>query len=225
MILGAAERGARLDHAGVAAVLDWGVHQGRAFVVTASHGRSLTQVVDAAGPLTEREVLRMTVLIADAVAYLHGEGMVYQIVNPGSVNVGYDGRELQLAWPLFLVRTGTPATDTSGEAVRAGVPPYGGPEALDLDGTIEPSMDVYGIGETAYFLLSGRPAHTRGKLGLAEHYAQKRQRAVPLREFAHRVTAPTASLVEGMLDPDPMRRPAASEVRDRATLLMRRLTR
>jgi serine/threonine-protein kinase len=151
LILASAERASRLSHPGLGQVVDWGVHDGRAFVVTRSQGLALETLVQASGPLDEVEALTITRDLADALAYLHDKGLAYQVVNPLFAVLSDDARTVQLAWPMFCVLIGQPAVvdlppDLDGQRIGAfdtmsplgqvdfelliSVPRYAAPESL-----------------------------------------------------------------------------------------------
>ena len=56
--------------------------------------------------------------LLDGLAYLHGRGLVYQNVDPGSVVAAADGRAARLRWPVFCVPAGSPAVDGAGRSHR-----------------------------------------------------------------------------------------------------------
>ncbi|MGK2859937.1 MAG: hypothetical protein ACSLFQ_22300, partial [Thermoanaerobaculia bacterium] len=74
--------------------------------------------------------------------------------------VAADGRLLKLAWPVFCVPAGTPASKTDGTPVRLWVPQYAPPEVIfgPQKGVIDSTVDLYGLGEVLYFMLAGTRA-------------------------------------------------------------------
>jgi serine/threonine protein kinase len=219
LILASAERASRLDHPGILDIIDWGTLDGYAYVVSAPRGRELAAFVESAGPCTEIQAVEFGSAIADALAYLHGYKLVYQIVEPSSVVITPDARSVQLGWPMFCVPAGTPVRD-KGKPQRVMVEQYTAPEAVSLGyDTIEPSVDIYGLGTVIYYLLAG------GRHAVGDAVSGALTGALPtdVRAYAPAVTAPTATLVAQMMNPDPALRPAAAEVRDRLNRILRRL--
>src|SRR5262249_41495070 len=129
LILASAELASQISHAGIARVVDWGTHNERAYVVTRSQGRSLKDVVESSGPVDEVEALEWTRALADALAYLHGIGLAYQVVNPLFAVLASDARTAQLAWPMFCVPIGSPASSVDAPR-RISVPLFAAPEWL-----------------------------------------------------------------------------------------------
>ena len=102
----------------------------RTYVVTAAQGRTIEQLVQTQGALDEHDAIAFGIAIADALTYLHAKGLVYQTVNPGSTVIAADARTAQLAWPLYCVPAGAPATDAAGNPVRVWVLNWAPPEVI-----------------------------------------------------------------------------------------------
>jgi len=229
LILASAERASRLSHPGIAEVVDWGLHADRAYVVTRSQGRALQALVESSGPIGEFEAVRMTRDLADALAYLHGAGLVYQVVNPLFALLASDARRAQLAWPMFCVANGSSAMSDASPLLIS-VPLYAAPESLvrparhtesrspatgELGSRIDKSVDLYGIGEVLFYLIAGKPAR-RDRPETVALLVEKMAGPVRLRDAVPGVSGPTSLLVAELTDPDPTKRPAsAEEVRDR----------
>jgi serine/threonine protein kinase len=210
-ILTSAARASELKHRAIVDVFDWGQIEGTTFVVSAPQGQTLQRLVEAQGPVDELEGVEFTLSLAEAIAYLHGAGLVYETVDPGSAVIAPNAREAQLGWPIYCVPMGTPATDSSDNPVRVWVPKWSPPEVVfePHKGTIDATVDIYGLGEILFFLLAGKQAFDGSQGHAALGYA-KLQRVPHLRDHAPDVTAPTASLVRRLLDPEPANRPATA---------------
>jgi len=222
VVLEAAERATESVHPGVLEVYDWGRWHNRAYVVTAPQGRSLDDLVASGGPLPEHEAAALVADVADAVAYLHARNLVFQMVEPGAVCVSGDGRAGQLGWPLYCVPAGIGVQHPSGRSRRMVVLAHAAPEVFQGATTIEPAVDLYGLGEVLFFLLSGRrahPANATGALALS-----KLGPTPDLREAAPHVTAPTVQLTTRLLSADPAARPSAASVRDTLRRVAARLS-
>jgi serine/threonine protein kinase len=130
------------------------------------------------------------------------------LVGPLTVKVGPDGRERRRPAPdahvrlaeLGLVPVRPPAATDPGA-----VHPYLAPERLDA-GTPAPAGDVYGLGATLYFLLTGRPPFPADDLDLADRV--RRADPPPLAGLRPDIPADFAALVGRMLQKHPDRRPA-----------------
>jgi serine/threonine protein kinase len=205
-ILSAAERAARFTHPHLVEVIDWGLSAGRAYVVTASQGRTLQDLVDNGRPLEEHIAIPFMAALADALTYLHGLGFVYQLLDPGATVVGSDARSALLSWPVYCVQAGSAATGSGGKSQRFLVRAYAAPEILSGESrTIEPSVDLFGLGATFCYLLAGKDAYFT---------ARKEGRLPDLRTHSTSITAPFAGLIGRLTHPDPERRPSALQAKE-----------
>jgi protein kinase-like protein len=225
VILQSAERASAFRHPGIVDVIDWGSSGGRTYVVTAAQGRTIEQLVQSQGALDEPDAIAFAASIADALAYLHAKQLVYQTVDPGSAVIAADARTAQLAWPLYCVPAGSPAADAENHPLRVCVPAWAPPEVIiePLKGAITGDVDLYGLGETLYFMLAGKGAFAGPQRNVAIAFA-KLKGLPDVRERLPTVTAPTAALIARLLDPEQQARPqSASDVRDELRRIAQRL--
>ncbi len=213
-ILAAANRAARIAHPAISEVIDWGRHEGQAFVVTPPQGRSLRDVVDGGKPLDEPTAIGFMAALADALSHLHALGLVYQLVEPGSVVLRGDARSVQFGWPVFSALAGTPVDAVDGVSPRFFVPKFATPETLaGAAERIEPSADLYGLGVTFCYLLVGGEAYERGRTAGGAN----------IRAVVPELTARFAALVSRLMSLDPSARPTAAEARAELGTIARHL--
>src|SRR3954463_15141659 len=78
---------ARLDHPGIVAVFDAGEEDGSRFLVSELvRGATLAQL-EAAGEVSDRDVLRIGLALAAALAHAHERGVIHRDVKPQNVMV------------------------------------------------------------------------------------------------------------------------------------------
>lgn len=133
-----------------------------------------------------RELLRAFAAICNIVAYAHAQGVIHRDIKPGNIMLGPFGETLLLDWgiakqfrtdsvdemkralPIYLrteetdlkqlrsiANINSPTLTATGQAI--GTPAYASPEQLrGLESASNPSTDLFSLGATLYFILSGR---------------------------------------------------------------------
>lgn len=97
--------------------------------------------------------------VANALAYAHSRGVIHRDVKPDNVMIGEFGE-------VYLVDFGI-ATKLSGDERPKGLvgtPAFMAPEMIDERMPLGPHTDVYLLGATLHFLLTGGPRHAGSTL-------------------------------------------------------------
>jgi serine/threonine-protein kinase len=149
---------AEIDHPGTVRVLDDGTADGSAFIVfELLVGASLEDLREARGgrvPLDEAMPIGDAVM--DALDAVHRAGVVHRDLKPGNIYV-LEGGGVKLLDFGFAKRRG--ATADAAQSV-VGTPSFMPPEqALGLTNKIDARSDVWALGATLFFVLSGQPVH------------------------------------------------------------------
>lgn len=159
-----AELGAVIQHPHVVGVLGFGRQQGAWFMVMDYvDGPTLNLVVQEQGPRPWREALALARQTAEAVAALHGRGIIHRDIKPANLLLGSDGRA-RLA-DLGLAKQLTPGEgdEEQGGLTMAGTalgsPAFMAPEQAGNAHEAGTACDLYALGATLFFLLAGRPPY------------------------------------------------------------------
>jgi serine/threonine protein kinase len=168
-------------------------------------------VRDALNRPSRLERLRVALAqVADALAYVHGRGLVHRDLKPSNIMVD-DQRRARLM-DFGLVKTAADADDALTQTGRVvGTYRYMAPEqaqGLPVDGR----ADLYSLGVILYELLTGAPPFTASDpVGLWREILSCR--APPVAATNPGADPRLASLAERLLEKDPARRPrSAAEV-------------
>ncbi|MCA8925315.1 MAG: protein kinase, partial [Planctomycetes bacterium] len=200
---------ARLRHPNLVPILGAGEHDGVPwFALDYVEGESL-QARLRRGPLPIQEALRVGQQLAQALAYVHGCGVLHRDLKPDNVLLQGDQA---LLTDFGLARdddTQLSRITRSGQFL--GTPGYWPPEQArgELD-AVGPHSDVYGLGGVIYACLTGRPPVEAS--GLAESInLTVRGRITPARELRPDTPAWLDALCSRCLATDPAQRPASAE--------------
>ncbi len=151
----------RLTHPGVVQVFDFG----RAgdgtfyFVMEYLDGLTLDAVVKRSGPLPAGRVAAVLRQAAAALAEAHDLGLVHRDIKPANLMLCRLGGRCDVLKVLdfgLVAEVDSPDPHLTRDGGILGTPHYLSPEQA-RGGGVGPTSDLYSLGATAYFLLTGRP--------------------------------------------------------------------
>lgn len=151
---------ARIDHPGVARVIEWHVgvsadDEGAWMAMEWVPGQPLDERL-AEEPLSEGDAIPLLVALCRAVAALHAAGLVHRDLKPANVIVGPGGAPTLVDLGLL---NGFGATRISQTGALVGTPAYLAPEQFIGRGEVDARSDVWSLGVLAYEVLTGRLPH------------------------------------------------------------------
>jgi serine/threonine protein kinase len=150
---------AQLDHPNLVRV-SYADYEGDTYFFVTEYvpGTDLRKLVRRNGPLPYAIAATIISQAADGLHYAHRRGLVHRDVKPGNLLVTPDGRtkitDLGLAW--FLMEEIEAAKPAGKGPHLVGTADYLAPETIRQPGTILPVSDVYSLGCTLYYAVTGK---------------------------------------------------------------------
>ncbi|MGI9457379.1 MAG: serine/threonine-protein kinase [Aeoliella sp.] len=165
---------AKLTHWNTIDIFDYGRTQDGTFYYVMEYlpGMSLQEMVLRHGPLPPARVVYLLRQTCQALAEAHVVGLVHRDIKPGNLFVAERGGQFDVA---KLLDFGLVAELSSGDGKKehdphqppgsvSGTPLYMSPEQSQFEHTIDGRSDIYSLGATAYFMLTGTPPFTASEL-------------------------------------------------------------
>jgi len=141
-----------------------------AYVMGYIEGESLAERVRRAGPLSVREVVRLLQDVGYALAYAHGRGIVHRDIKPDNIMIERaTSRALVMDFGVSRM-IAAPDDGANAGLTRVGevvgTAEYMSPEQATGD-RVDGRSDLYSLGLTAYYALTGRVAMAAESTGKA----------------------------------------------------------
>ena len=195
----------RLDHMNLVRAIDAGFDGNVFYMVTEFiDGLDLNRLVKKYGCLTDDVAASIISQAARALGYAHENKIVHRDVKPGNIFVGFDGCVKLL--DLGLARSEADGEVSSFSGV-VGTIDYISPEQLDKNsaGNVGSSADVYSLGCTLYYTVTGEPPYPGGDRGdkARRHLDSKSISKVEIKKNAKRSSPGFCDVLYGMLLKEP----------------------
>jgi serine/threonine protein kinase len=114
---------------------------------------ALSTQVKAEGPLTVEVATRVGVKISEALDYAHQQGMIHRDVKPENILISDRGEPILSDFGIAAV------LDQEGSTSDGAMSPHHVAPELLRGAIASPSSDLYSLGSTIFFLLTGRTPH------------------------------------------------------------------
>ncbi len=208
-----ARAAAALDHPFICTVHEVLEHDGQPVIVMECvEGETLADRL-ARETLDIREVCRYGVEIAEALAAAHARGVVHRDIKSGNIMVTAAGHVKVMDFGLALIATASPTDETERIADAAGVAgtlPYIAPELLRGE-RAGAAADLFAFGVVLYEMATRRRPFSGATAALVMSEILER-RPAPARQLNSAVPPALDELIASLLDKQPSRRPAATEI-------------
>jgi serine/threonine protein kinase len=205
----------RVSHAHVAWTFDLGVSHGVYYMAMEYiPGKSLHRLVSEQGPMDPARAARLLAEVASALEHVHSQGLVHRDIKPANIMVTPHDHAKLLDLGLALVRgeEGGAREVIGGLGYVVGTMDFIAPEQTDDPIKVDGRSDIYSLGCTLYFALTGQPPFPGGtnKEKMQRHREEK-PRAIT--ELNPNVPPELTAVLERMMAKDRTQRyQTASEV-------------
>jgi serine/threonine protein kinase len=186
-------------------------------------GHNLSRLVNLEGPMHWKRAARIGAEIATALDHAHGEGVIHRDLKPSNVMITPNdhAKVLDLGLAMTHGEVVEDAMVVGGQGYIVGSMDYIAPEqTLDAAG-VDGRCDLYSLGCTLYYALTGRPPFPGGTSREKIH-KHRTAKPTPIAELAPDLPPGLVDLIERLMSKDPAGRPAtaaaaAQELRGWAT--------
>jgi serine/threonine-protein kinase len=195
---------AKLNHANIVTAYDANQIEDRYFLVMEFvDGPNLDQLVRGQRPLPVSLVCEIIRQAANGLQYAHEMGMVHRDIKPANLLVQLAGPNQDLTVKILdfgLARLHEPGQENlpGGDRVIMGTPDFLSPEQATSLQDVDIRSDLYSLGCTFYFLLTGRVPFPKGT-PLEKLERHKNEDPPPVEEIRPDVPAAVASIVRRLM--------------------------
>jgi len=153
---------AKLTHPNTITVFDYGRTLDGVFYYAMElldDGATLSDIVEAGGPLPPSRVVHVLVQALGALAEAHAAGLIHRDIKPQNLMLcrrgGMDDVIKVLDFGLVKEMEDPSAVSVTGTNVIVGTPHFMAPEMLTRPGDVDGRSDLYALAAVAFFLLTG----------------------------------------------------------------------
>jgi len=199
---------AQLRSPNVVEVYDYGRTDDGTFYYVMEYldGLSLEEAVTRRGPLAVPHVIHILRQVCGALREAHEQGLIHRDIKPSNILICRQGTRVDVVklvdFGLVQQMVGGPdASKSTLTATMTGTPHYMSPEQAD-GSAVDARSDLYSLGTTAFFLLTGKPPFT-GKTMLDVLFAHRQQSIPDLLSPSGQIPAELQALVRRCLAKSP----------------------
>ncbi|TWT76965.1 Serine/threonine-protein kinase PrkC [Posidoniimonas polymericola] len=159
-----AQSAARLDHPSIARVYSVGEARGLRYIIFEYvEGANLRDLVAENGPLGVADALSFAIQITDALQHAWRRDVVHRDIKPSNILITRDGRVKVVDMGLArLKQVDEERHDLTASGATLGTFDYIAPEQARDPRNADARSDIYSLGCTLFFMLTGRPPFPEG---------------------------------------------------------------
>lgn len=195
---------ASLDHINIVHAYDIDQDEGLHFLVMEYvDGASLQEIVRRGGPLSPHRAANYIRQAAEGLAHAHAAGIIHRDIKPSNLLVDRNGvvKILDMGLARFFNDHDDALTRKYDETVL-GTADYLSPEQAVDSHEVDTRSDIYSLGATFYFVLTGQTPFPEGKVAQKLIFHQTRE-PTPIEEYRRDVPAELIAIVRRMMAKSP----------------------
>ncbi|MBM3424517.1 MAG: hypothetical protein FJY06_03360 [Bacteroidetes bacterium] len=149
---------ASFNHPNITKIIDFDEqpHQ-LSIVMEFLEGEDLNEKIKRSGPLSQGAIKDIFLQTLSAFQYAHEKGVVHRDIKPSNIYVLPNGHVKILDFGIAkLFGQGNEMTQTG---TQMGTPIYMSPEQVKADKSIDHRSDIYSLGVTMYYAITGKPPY------------------------------------------------------------------
>jgi serine/threonine-protein kinase len=202
-----ARSAARLNHPGIAQVFYVGEEDGLPFIAFEFvEGVNIRDLVAQKGALPLAEALSYALQVAEALSHASARNVVHRDIKPSNVLITSQGRAKLIDMGLArMQKLGSSIGDLTATGVTLGTFDYIAPEQARDPRNADTRSDVYSLGCTLFYMLTGRPPFPEGTV--LQKLLQHQEIDPPeIRQFRPDLPEEVSRLLRRMMAKEPHRR-------------------
>lgn len=197
---------ARLNHPNIVIAFDYNEIEGRHyFAMEYVDGPNLDRYVKDRGPLPIGLACEIVFQAANGLQHAHSKAMVHRDIKPANLLLQHDNDSPTVQVKILdfgLARLGAPKKSEGRRDRVMGTPDYLSPEQSRDMSLVDIRSDLYSLGCTFYFLLTGEVPFPGG--GILQKLARHNDEiARPVEELRSDVPPKVAAIVRRLMEKDP----------------------
>lgn len=201
---------AGLTHPNTIEIYDYGHTEEGTFyyVMEFLPGLNLQEIVERFGLLPQERVVYLLKQVCSALAEAHHKGLIHRDIKPGNIFSAERGGLYDVAKLLDFglvkdrTRTEEQTLNLTMEGAVVGSPLYTSPEVVTGDGKPDTRSDIYSLGASVYYLLTGKPVF-EGENAIKVMFAHASQTVIPPTKINPRISEDLEQIVLKCLEKKP----------------------
>ena len=212
----------QLDHPGIVRAIDASESNGLHYLVMERvEGCTTAAAVQANGPLAIADACEIVRQTAIALQYIHQAGLIHRDLKPSNLMINGGGvvKILDLGLARLGESTALMNHDLTSTGQIMGTVDFMSPEQASGDANVSTATDIYSLGATLYFLLTGSPPFHQDDCKSVLQKLQTLVQQYPPALSTRRPTVPesleaiVSKMMEKRTHDSPSARPAATATR------------